>query len=631
MEPCQRNVFNAWQYRHLFTFQNMRGKNVVVMCNLCTPKVNLLSTSRYSTSNLKKHLERRHMGVFQLFKTKKPRAGKQEKSEPGPSSFDQIMQWEPPAMQVKIETPEQFEQEVTHDESQAVVDSLIFNFIMEGLQPPSLLEQPGFKKLIEGVSGGMMVMTKETLVDRLQREQIQMREELKAKLNDVLSVCTTVDIWTARKKSYLTMMCHWVDSTDLQRKSAALACTRIRGTLTYDTVAAKIHEVHVAYSLENKVQALVTDSGSSFVQAFHEFLGVEDQEDEGEVSEFFDLNALLSTPPQEGAVLFLPPHQQCIAHVLSLVATEDLVKALTQHTTCSVYSSAMAKCSALWSKVHQPSEATEDEKPVKVTSRITRWNFEYEAIEDLMSLNDVQLEELCYRKNVAKLLLNEICFLKEYVEVLKPLAISLNIFQGEDRCFFGLAIPTLLTLKQRLREKKTKMCIFPDIIDSLLAGIDRRFAPIFSNQNAKLAAATMPQFRLWWLSEAERGDLKTALMGEAVHIDPDAEDESDSDDMKLEDEFFNFGPRDSSNQRGPKLEVQRYLESTTKTLQCLQDYPSISKLFLKFNTILTSSAPVDRLFSHGGVCTPQQSCVSDEHLEQLLLLRYNGLPICTTV
>lgn len=60
MEPSQRNVFTAWQYRHLFTFQNLRGKNVVVMCNLCLPKVNLLSTSRYSTSNLKKHLEVRY-------------------------------------------------------------------------------------------------------------------------------------------------------------------------------------------------------------------------------------------------------------------------------------------------------------------------------------------------------------------------------------------------------------------------------------------------------------------------------------------------------------------------------------------------------------------------------------------
>ncbi|XP_062377694.1 uncharacterized protein LOC134066384 [Sardina pilchardus] len=628
----QRNVFNAWQYRHLFTFQSMRGKNVVVMCNLCMPKVNLLSSSRYSTSNLKKHLERKHGGVFELFKATKPR--KQDKSEPGPSTFDQIMNWEPPVTQVKVETPEQlqFEQEVTNDESQAVVDSLIFNFMMESLQPPSLLEQPAFKKLIEGVSGGMMVMTKETLVDRLQREQIQMREELKAKLDDVPSVCTTVDLWTARGKSYLTMMCHWVDPTDLQRKSMALACTRIRGPLTYDTVAAKIHEVHVAYSLEDKVQALVTDSGSNFVHAFNEFLGGENQEDEGEQCEFFSLNALLSTPPQEGAVLFLPPHQQCIAHVLSLVATEDLVEALQQHTTCSVYTSAMAKCAALWSKVHQPSE---DKKPVKVTSWTTRWNFEYEAVEDLVSLNDVQLVELCERKNVAKLLLNEICFLKEYVEVLKPLAMSLNIFQGEDRCFFGLALPTLLTLKHRLMEKKTKTCIFPDIIDALLAGIDRRFAPIFSNQNAKLASATMPQFRLWWLSPAERGDLQTALMGEAAHIDPDAEDaedESDSDDVKLEDEFFNFGPGDSSNQRGPKLEVQRYLESTTKTLQCLQDYPSVTKLFLKFNTILTSSAPIDRLFSHGGgVSTPQQSGLSDEHLEQLLLLRYNGLPICTTV
>lgn len=569
-----------------------------------------------------------------MLKTQKIQKGQQVNSQPGPSNFGQMMQsWEPPVKQFKVESPQVFEQEVTLDESQAMVDSLIFQFMMEDLQPPSLLEQPAFRKLIEGISGGMMVMTKETLADRLQREQIQMREELKVNLDDVLSVCTTVDIWTARQKSFLSMMCHWVDPNDLQRKSAALACTRIQGGLTYDTVAAKIHEIHVAYSLENKVQALVTDSGCSFVQAFHEFLSAEDQEDVGEWCEFVDVHAILSTPPQEGAALFLPPNQQCIAHTLSLVATEDLSKALSQHTTSGVYSSAMAKCSALWIRVQQ--HAMLDKKALKsqagkLVSRISRWNVEYEAVEELMSLSDAHLGELCDQNNVARLLSNEISFLKEYVNVLRPLSISINLFQGEEKCFFGLAIPTLLTLKQRLREKKTSTSIFSGIIDILLAGIDRRFAPVFSSQCAKMAAATMPQFRLWWLSGAEREELRMALIAEAAHMDPGAEDEEEEDD-ELEADFFNFGPGGSSNRCGPKGQVQRYLDGSTKTLHCLKDYPTVNKLFLKFNTVLTSSAPVDRLFSHGGgFCTPQQSRLSNEHLEQMLLLRYNGLPICTT-
>lgn len=581
--------------------------------------------------------QRRHAGVFELFKTQKTQKGQQVNSQPGPSNFEQIMQsWEPPVKQFKVESPQAFEQEVTLDESQAMVDSLIFQFMMEDLQHPSLLEQPAFRKLIEGISGGMMVMTKETLADRLQREQLQMREELKVNLDDVVSVCTTVDIWTARQQSFLSMMCHWVDSNDLQRKSVALACSRIQGRLTYDTVAAKIQEIHVAYSLENKVQALVTDSGSSFVQAFHEFLSPEDQEDVGEWCEFVDVNAILSAPPQEGATLILPPHQQCVAYTLSLVATEDLAKGLTQHTACSVYSSSMAKCSALWSRVHRHSKATVDKmalksQVVKLVSRISRWNTEYEAVEELMSLNDSQLGELCDQNNVARLLSNEISFLKEYVNVLRPLSISLNLFQGEEKCFLGLAIPTLLTLKQKLREKKTSTSIFSGIIDILLAGIDRRFAPVFSSQCAKMAAATMPQFRLWWLSGAEREELRMALIAEAAHMDPGAEDEEEEEEDELEDDFFNFGPGGSSNRCGPKGEVQRYLDGSTKTLHCLKDYPNVNKLFLKFNTVLTSSAPVDRFFSNGGgFCTPQQSRLSSEHLEQMLLLRYNGLPICTT-
>lgn len=572
--------------------------------------------------------QRRHSGLFEELKAKKIRVGQlKHQTDPGPSNH--VIQWDPPLKQVKVEDDASFQQEAMLDESQAVVDSLVFNFIMEDLQPLSLLEQPAFRKLVEGLSGGVMLTTREAVEDRLQEEQAHMVEELKVKLNDVPSVCTTVDIWTARGKSYLSMMCHWIDPNHLQRKSAALACARIRGELTYNTVASKIHEVHVAYSIESKVQAVVTDSGSKCVHAFHEFLCV-DTEDEGDQWEFVDVSALLSAQPLEGAVYFLPPHQQSVSHMLSLVASEDLLKALTQHVTWSLYSSAMAKCSTLWSRTHKPSGAAGDPKKVKVVPQVSRWSFEYGVVEHLMSLSDAVFAQLCDHNNVTKLLHDEIALLKEYVGVLKPLAISLSLLQGEEKGFFGLAIPTLMTLKQKLREKKNETQFFSAAIDALLAGIDSRFAPVFSSHSAKMAAATMPQFRLWWLSGADREEVQAALMAEAAHLDPDAADDGvDGACNTLEDDFFNFGPGTPSNRRGPKGEVLRYLDGTAKMLHCLKDFPSIHQLFLRFNTVLTSCAPVDRLFNHGGdVCTPQQSRLSDEHLEQMLLLRYNGLPSC---
>ena len=52
-----KSAINTWRYRHHFTYKADQGKNIIVQCNLCLPRVNLLSTSKTSTSNLKKHLD----------------------------------------------------------------------------------------------------------------------------------------------------------------------------------------------------------------------------------------------------------------------------------------------------------------------------------------------------------------------------------------------------------------------------------------------------------------------------------------------------------------------------------------------------------------------------------------------
>ena len=51
-------------------------------------------------------------------------------------------------------------------------------------------------------------------------------------------------------------------------------------------------------------------------------------------------------------------------------------------------------------------------------------------------------------------------------------------------------------------------------------------------------------------------------------------------------------------------------------------YPCVKKLFLEFNAVLPSSAPVERLFSFAGMITrPNRRRLSDKLFEQLLLLK----------
>lgn len=75
--------------------------------------------------------------------------------------------------------------------------------------------------------------------------------------------------------------------------------------------------------------------------------------------------------------------------------------------------------------------------------------------------------------------------------------------------------------------------------------------------------------------------------------------------------------------KGTEEEIQRFLDDPEKNMKSLNSYPLVKQLFMKYNTTLPSSAPVERLFSYGGnVLTSSRSRMSDEHMEQVLL-RYN--------
>lgn len=81
--------------------------------------------------------------------------------------------------------------------SQSVVSRLIFEFVIDDVQSFSLVEQPSFKKLKEGISGGKTVMCRKTLVQHIEREFAPMKETLTATLQKVTNVCTTADLWIA--------------------------------------------------------------------------------------------------------------------------------------------------------------------------------------------------------------------------------------------------------------------------------------------------------------------------------------------------------------------------------------------------------------------------------------------------
>ncbi|KAJ0001452.1 hypothetical protein NQD34_006472 [Periophthalmus magnuspinnatus] len=607
-----KTAINSWRYRHHFTYKADQGKNIIVQCNLCLPKVNLLSTSKTSTSNLKKHLDRTHLGC-----DARPDAKRARRDE---SSHCQLKK-------IKAEI-------LSKCLTQTRIDDLIFDFVVEDCQSFYLLEQPGFKKLIAGLSEGLKVTDRVTLFTKVDLAFSKMREEVMAKLTTIQYVCTTADIWTANSESFLGMTCHWIDPNSLERKSAALGFARLQGRVTYETIAGRIHDIHLAYNIEGKVQTTFTDNGSPFISVFKEF-GLNNQEKD-DIGHFENVSAVLDGEPEQDMLLFLPPVQRCASHTLEHIVTEDFWRAISQGPMCQLHYSAMSKLYSIWSKCHHIQVgmgcAEEISRMALIVPNVIRWNVEYCAIQKIVSLSERELTELCARLEVQRLQPEEMAFLKEYVTVFHPLAFALELFQAEQKCYFGLVIPTVLSLKTKLNEHKDAANYLGDVINAIVVAIDMRFQELFSSTEAKIATATTPQFRLWWMAASEREEMCAMLASMASQVDLSVVTDGASTEtlptIQSEDDFFNYGPVKPSVQvqsRTVTEEIKKYVEGTGKTLECLQDFPRVKQLFLKYNTMLPSTAPVQRLFSQkGNLVNCQRNVLTDGYFERIQLLKYNG-------
>ncbi|CAH0563068.1 unnamed protein product [Brassicogethes aeneus] len=72
------------------------------------------------------------------------------------------------------------------------------------------------------------------------------------------------------------------------------------------------------------------------------------------------------------------------------------------------------------------------------------------------------------------------------------------------------------------------------------------------------------------------------------------------------------------------LEVLQYIQEESRDVKLLDKYPFVKILYIRYNTSLPSSAPVERLFSFATFLnTPRRHALSDQHFESLLLLKAN--------
>lgn len=83
--------------------------------------------------------------------------------------------------------------------------------------------------------------------------------------------------------------------------------------------------------------------------------------------------------------------------------------------------------------------------------------------------------------------------------------------------------------------------------------------------------------------------------------------------------------RSNSLEHEIEAEICAFLTATETDYKILNRYPVIRHIFFKYNTTLSSSAPVERVFSQSMmIFTPRRNRISAENFEQTLLLKHNN-------
>jgi len=261
----------------------------------------------------------------------------------------------------------------------------------------------------------------------------------------------------------------------------------------------------------------------------------------------------------------------------------------------------------------------------------------FDSIDRLLSMKE-GLNKVCEELLVPEFTERELEFLEEFQNVSKPIAYALDLLQGENGLFMGVTLPSLKRMNDMLLNMKntTKFC--NKFVEACLNGVEKPFGELLkvdptSPSDLVYAAMSHPGCKLRWLPSELHDNLKQCFVKECQNYAKPTEPEvviSSAAVLSPINPLLDFSGLDDNSSTSNfdynvELECVQFFKDTRTALDMLKDYPTIFKAFLRFNTPLPSSAPVERLFSSAGlVLSPRRCSLGDKRFEKLVFLKCNS-------
>uniref|UniRef100_A0A3P8TS84 HAT C-terminal dimerisation domain-containing protein n=1 Tax=Amphiprion percula TaxID=161767 RepID=A0A3P8TS84_AMPPE len=498
--------------------------------------------------------------------------------------------------------------------------------------PLSVVEHKSFRDFLKIVDPKYNSVCRKTLTSKTETVAGLRRDKLKTQLSNSDSVSVTVDIWSDRRmRGFLGVTVHYmeIDQDNIQLKSNLLACDRFKGSHTGERICEQFEAICHEYDIKSKLDYVITDNAANMRKAFTVCFPSE----EGEVHDDDHLDDPelwhdLSPDNQEvvDAAMARKQRLQCFAHTLQLVVGDGLKD--TKVTTSS-----LSKLSKLSSLLHTSTtfkeefEAAYGERNSIPAAVNTRWNSTLRQVQAALRCDHLKLSSVLEKVGHRELTFTarEWSLLKELVDILKPFAEATHMTQGEKLVTISSVVPSVLALNHHLEKMIPQVRFLGSLVRSLQESLKNRFLGIFVNVKMATAqygttvpfsdpvylkaAALDPAFALYWVDHHEGDEYLEEEGLFAAYRKRQRKDANATPALQLS-HYLNL------------CEGQSVLSFWAMHMKAL---PSLFRVAIRVLAVPATSAPVERVFSHGGIIMrPHRAQMTDRLLANLIFCKCNA-------
>ena len=419
-------------------------------CNACKAKISRGGSTpkTFGTTNLIRHLEKKHPGVFSTYKdTAAKRRDAAESQRPQ----------QPSTMAAMFD--------VNTEKSNAITKK-IMEFMALDDQPFSVVQDKGFVNLMKHLSPRYKLPSRRYFSDTALPELFERVSSHIHKLLDGTKspVSFTTDIWTSNVSlmSMLSLTAQWLDD-EFELHQVLLCCEECPGSHTADNLRAKFDKMLAEWKIDKKrVHVVLRDNARNMTKAL----------DDGNL-----------------------PSLPCMAHTLQLAVIEglqsqrsitDAVATGRRIVTHFKHSSlAYSKLHAIQEELGQPKKRLQQDVP-------TRWNSTFYMLQSLLEQKRALGLYATEHELPAVLTTNQWGLIENLLSILEPFE-ELTKTISSSSATAAVVIPEITALKRLLGRAADTDRGVGTAKATLLEAVQRRFKDIEKNPLYAVATAMDPR------------------------------------------------------------------------------------------------------------------------------------------